>query len=112
MINCSRLQKWKDKNIRVYRQIANWKCYLWAGPVKYWESLEDKQAYEQEADLFVMKKWKMETKISSELIPFFPYFMWFLAILEPMGREQDEHFLNLFLPEVGLWVYFFSNRFY
>lgn len=47
------------------------------------------QAYKQEADLFV-KKWKMETKVPSELILFFPYFMWLLATLEPMGREQDE----------------------
>lgn len=79
----------KNNNIKVYRQRANSECYFWAGPVKYQEGLEEGQAYKQEADLFV-KKWKMETKIPSELILFFFYFMWLLATREPMGREQDE----------------------
>lgn len=60
----------KNNNIKVYRQRANSECYFCAGPVKYRESLEEMQAYKQEADLFV-KKWKMETKVPSELILFF-----------------------------------------
>lgn len=79
----------KNNNIKVYRQRANSECYFCAGPVKYRESLEEVQAYKQEADLFV-KKWKMENKVPSELRLFFFYFMWLLATLEPMGREQDE----------------------
>lgn len=110
--NFSKLQKWKDNNIQVYRQIANWVCYLWAGPVILWGSLEGKQACTSRADLFVMKKWKMETAIPSKQAHncLFLFCLVFTYSRPSQPAIRMTLLLNRFLPEVPPWVYFFSNR--